>query len=171
MSSNLPFQLNDGGRAQAGFKGRAGDCVCRSISIAAGLPYATVYKALAKGNSTSLRVTASGDDLKRRPRSARNGIEVSRKWFKDYMHSLGFVWTPCCIPGSSHRVHLIAGGGLPTGRLVVALSKHYTAVIDGVIHDTYNPLRTTMKHQNNITTFHYRMVYGYWQFKPQQEAV
>lgn len=32
-------------------------------------------------------------------------------------------------------------GELPSGRLVVSVSKHYTAVIDGVIHDTYDPQR------------------------------
>jgi hypothetical protein len=35
----FPFQLNDGGRDAAGFKGGAGDCVVRSIAIAANLPY------------------------------------------------------------------------------------------------------------------------------------
>jgi hypothetical protein len=33
-----PFQINDGGRERAGFKGGAGDCVVRSIAIAANLP-------------------------------------------------------------------------------------------------------------------------------------
>ena len=42
------FIRDDGGRAAAGFKGSAGDCVARSIAIAAGLPYAEVYVALAK---------------------------------------------------------------------------------------------------------------------------
>jgi hypothetical protein len=37
------------------------------------------------------------------------------------------------------------------GRLVVAVSKHYTAVIDGVIHDTHNPQREGK-----------RCVYGYF---------
>jgi hypothetical protein len=30
---------------------------------------------------------------------------------------------------------------LPAGRLVVSVSKHYTAVLDGVIHDTHDPQR------------------------------
>ena len=44
---------------------------------------------------------------------------------------------------------------LPRGRLVVRLSRHLTAVIDGVIHDIYNPDRRGT-----------RCVYGY--FKPAQ---
>ena len=38
-SSNLELQINDGGRAAAGYKGKAGDCVVRSIAIVTGLPY------------------------------------------------------------------------------------------------------------------------------------
>lgn len=36
------------------------------------------------------------------------------------------------------RVHLRADE-LPAGRLVVSVSKHYTAVINGVIRDTFDP--------------------------------
>ncbi|OZA76433.1 MAG: hypothetical protein B7X71_08395, partial [Polynucleobacter sp. 39-46-10] len=42
----LGFQLNDGGRGLAGFKGGAGDCVVRAIAIAAELPYMQVYEDL-----------------------------------------------------------------------------------------------------------------------------
>ena len=45
----MEFIYNDGGRAAAGFKGSAGDCVTRSIAIAAGKPYQEVYDALFKG--------------------------------------------------------------------------------------------------------------------------
>jgi hypothetical protein len=38
------------------------------------------------------------------------------------------------------RVHLKAAK-LPVGRLIVRCSKHTTAVIDGIIHDTYDPSR------------------------------
>jgi hypothetical protein len=39
----MKFQYNDGGRQQAGYKGKTGDCVVRAIAIAADLPYQTVY--------------------------------------------------------------------------------------------------------------------------------
>lgn len=35
----MQFQYNDGGRAEAGFKGTTGDCVCRAIAIATERPY------------------------------------------------------------------------------------------------------------------------------------
>ena len=38
-SSNLELKIDDGGRAAAGYKGKAGDCVVRSIAIVTKLPY------------------------------------------------------------------------------------------------------------------------------------
>jgi hypothetical protein len=52
--------------------------------------------------------------------------------------------------GRGCRVHLKTDE-LPAGRLIVPCSKHTTAVIDGVIHDTYDPSR----HET-------RCVYGYF---------
>ncbi len=132
------FRYDNGGRADAGYKGSAGDCVTRAVAIASGLPYAEVYAALAQGTGTQ-RVTRG---TKARGATARNGINTKRKWFKDYMAGVGFLWTPTMHIGSGCTVHLCAEE-LPAGRLVVAVSKHYTAVIDGVIHDTHDPRRET----------------------------
>jgi hypothetical protein len=54
--------------------------------------------------------------------------------------------------GQGCKVHL-REGELPMGRLVVNLSKHFTAVIDGVVYDTHDPTRDGT-----------RCVYGYWIF-------
>ena len=139
------FKHNDGGRRAAGYKGNAGDCVTRAIAIASGLPYATVYEDLAKGTGSQ-----PAGKRGKRPASARSGISVTRKWFKDYMASIGFVWTPTMGIGTGCKVHLNADE-LPAGRLVVRVSHHYTTMIDGVIQDTYNPDRGGA-----------RCVYGYW---------
>ena len=48
--SNLKLEVNDGGRAAAGFKGQAGDCVVRSIAIVSGISYQKVYDDLYKAN-------------------------------------------------------------------------------------------------------------------------
>jgi hypothetical protein len=169
----MQFVYDDGGRAAAGFKGSAGDCVARAVAIAAGMPYEEVYERLAHG---------TGQERKSRGRTARNGIHTSRKWFKQFMEGLGFVWTPCMTIGSGCTVHL-HDGELPMGRLVVAVSKHYTAVIDGVIHDTHNPERDIsefrqfpgwqtaalapgeQRNQNGIWTVRRRCVYGYWKLE------
>lgn len=157
----MKFIYNDGGRSNSGFKGDAGDCVVRAVTIASELPYMDVYNALSDGCRTQ-RVTKRS----RRKASARNGVNVRRKWFKDYMVSIGFVWTPTMQIGSGCRVHL-HDGELPDGRLVVAVSKHYTAVIDGVIHDTHDPQRAAhiTTYENNVIKDQYvsrRCVYGYW---------
>ena len=52
--------------------------------------------------------------------------------------------------GSGCRVHLRADEP-PPGRLIVKISRHYTAVIDGVIPDTHDASRGGT-----------RCVYGYW---------
>lgn len=167
----MKYVQDDGGRKAAGFKGSAGDCVARSIAIASGRPYAEVYAALSKG---------AGSERRSRGATARNGIRTGRKWFKDYMANLGFTWTPTMRIGTGCKVHLDAAE-LPAGRLVVAVSKHYTAVIDGVIHDTYNPAAdrgTTVYTPNHPDVpkgarwlgdrWAYapkRCVYGYWTFE------
>lgn len=125
--------ITDGGRAAAGFKGDTGDCVTRAVAIATQQPYADVYRALSEGCSTQ-RLTKG----RSRKASARNGVMTQRKWFKDYMTTLGWKWTPTMGIGTGCKVHLVADE-LPAGRIICAVSKHYVAVIDGVIHDTHNP--------------------------------
>ena len=133
----MPWAADDGGRAAAGRAADAGDCVARSIAIATELPYQTVYADLA-----ALSAAAGGK------RSARDG--VVRKIYTRYLTGLGWTWTPTMAIGSGCTVHLRVGE-LPTGRLVVSLSKHMTAVVDGFVHDTYDPGRDGS-----------RCVYGYW---------
>jgi len=135
--------LSDGGRAAAGFIGTTGDCVVRAVAIASNRPYREIYDALSQGVRKYEKHKAH--------RSARNGVKTNRPWFKNYMVSLGFQWVPTMHIGSGCTVHL-RDGELPEGRLVVSVSKHYVAVINGVVHDIYNPSRDGT-----------RCVYGYWQ--------
>ena len=111
-----------------------------------GRPYQEVYDRLAGGRGSQRRSKYG----KKKSRSAREGINTNRKWFKDYMAELGLKWTPTMQIGSGCKVHL-KPDELPKGRLIVSLSRHYCAVIDGVIHDTYDPSRDGT-----------RCVYGYW---------
>jgi hypothetical protein len=140
----LKFQFDDGGRKAAGYKGKTGDCVVRSVAIATGLPYQQVYESvneLAGRERTGKR--------KRGISNARTGVynTTTRKM----LESLGWKWTPTMEIGSGCKIHLRADE-LPKGRLIVSVSKHLTAVVDGVIHDTHDPSRRGT-----------RCVYGYWQ--------
>jgi len=139
----LRFQYHDGGRAAAGFRGRTGDCVTRAIAIASGLPYREVYDALnALGKQERISPRKTGRS------HARTG--VYKATIRAYLLSLGWQWTPTMHIGQGCQVHLRADE-LPTGRLIVSVSRHLTAVIDGVIHDTADPSRHGT-----------RCVYGYY---------
>jgi hypothetical protein len=146
----MQFIQNDGGRKAAGFTGSTGDCVARSIAIATGKPYNEIYERLAQGNQDQRQTKHSSRRYANGKHTAAHGINTGRKWFKDYMTELGFTWTPTMQIGQGCKTHLKAEE-LPSGRLVVAVSKHYTAVIEGIINDIYNPDRD----EN-------RCVYGYW---------
>lgn len=173
---------NDGGRAAAGFKGSAGDCVCRSIAIVTGRPYKEVYERLATGTGAQRATKRRG----KRAASARNGINTKRQWFRNYMAELGLRWVPTMRIGSGCKVHL-ADGELPNGKIIVSVSKHYTAVVDGVIHDTHDPQREMWinvagphhpdgdrdpiaalgetKNVNGVWRPSRRCVYGYWTYE------
>ena len=139
------FVHDDGGRALAGYIGSAGDCVTRAVTIASGLDYSRVYDDLSAGSR--------GQRLSKRSKarvSARDGVNVNRKWFKDYMRALGFEWVPTMAIGQGCSVHLTKAE-MPGGRLIACVSKHFTAMIDGVIYDTHDPRRDGT-----------RCVYGYY---------
>ena len=128
---NSHFVHDDGGRGAAGFKGSTGDCVTRSIAIATGIPYRDVYNAI---NTASERERIGTP--KRGKSSARTGVH--KPTYRKFLQSLGWTWTPTMKVGSGCTVHLTASE-LPSGRLIVAVSRHLVAVIDGVIHDTHDP--------------------------------
>lgn len=137
----MQFIYDDGGRAAAGFKGSTGDCGVRAIAIALCIPYAIVYDA----------ANAMGKEEKRRTRkrsNAREGIwtETLRKMVEPH----GWQWVPTMSIGSGCKVHMRAAE-LPAGRIIVRVSGHYAAVIDGVLHDTEDCSRDGT-----------RCVYGYF---------
>ena len=147
------WAYNDGGRAEAGFTGDAGDCVTRSIAIAAGKPYKEVYtdlQRLIKEYSETRRTKMAKKIAigKGKGTTPRNGVH--KDVFHDYILSLGFTWVPTMQVGKGCTVHL-NNKELPKGTLIVSVSKHLTTMIDGVIYDTFNPQRESG-----------RCVYGYY---------
>ncbi len=148
--SNFKFNINDGGRAAAGFKGQAGDCVVRSIAIATGLPYQKVYDDLFRANQEFRNTsrTKLARSLKQRNDSPRTGTH--RVVLKKYLEKMGWKWTPTMFVVQGCKVHL-KREELPMGTLIVSCSKHLTVVIDGVLNDIFDCSR-------NGT----RCVYGYW---------
>lgn len=118
----LPWVYDDGGRADAGFKGRAGDCVTRAIAIAAGLPYRQVYDLVHEAGRTAGRASA-----------ARTGVPsaVSAAILTEW----GWEYRPLVCDAA----HLTAEDMPDVPVFIAALKRrHWSAVIDGVIHDTWN---------------------------------
>lgn len=130
----MKFTYNDGGSGTS--KNR--DCVVRAIAIATEQKYTDVRD----------RVNYLADNEYFDGSDANDGVH--KKLYKDYLTSLGWKWTPTMGIGTGCKVHL-HDGELPMGRLVVSVSRHLVAVIDGVINDTFDCSR-------NGT----RCVYGYW---------
>lgn len=140
----MEILINDGGREAAGYSGKTGDCATRAIAIATGWSYQYVYDGI-----NQLAQTERTGKRKRGRSNARTGVYGTT--IRKYMASIGWTWKPTMLIGSGCKVHL-RKEELPAGRLVVNVSKHYVAVIDGIIHDTFDPSRDGT-----------RCVYGYWQ--------
>lgn len=139
----MPWVFDDGGRKAAGFQGEARDCVVRAAAIATGRPYTEIH-AIVK------IVSFQGRGGKRRAPRPR-GAGVPKRATKMIMQRLGFLWVPLMGIGTGCRVHLRPGELPAHSPLVLQLSRHLTAVIDGVVHDTHDPSRSGR-----------RCVYGYW---------
>lgn len=143
----MRWQYDDGGRAMAGYRGLAGDCATRAAAIVTGRSYQQVYDDIV---ALGARERAS----KRRKSKSHPRTGVYAPTYNRLMMSYGFTWVPAMGIGTGCQVHL-KDGELPDDRPIVCrVSKHYTAVIDGVIHDTYDPSRDGT-----------RCVYGWWEPK------
>ena len=139
----VQFVYDDGGRAAAGFKSEAGDCAARAVAIATKMPYQDAYDLInrhSKNEKPSKR--------RRGKSSSRTGVHTVT--FHKVMEELGWSWTPTMQIGSGCKVH-VREDELPPGHLILNLSKHYAAFLDGVLRDTFNGSRRGK-----------RCVYGYW---------
>lgn len=137
------WTYNDGGRRDAGYKGETRDCACRAICIATGMAYQDAYELIIK---YAARERPSKNKNRSHPRTG-----VHTPTMRKIMADLGWLWVPTMQIGTGTTVH-VRDGELPAeGRYVLALSRHYSTFIDGVIHDTYDPSREGT-----------RAVYGYW---------
>lgn len=151
---SFEFVQDDGGRSAAGFKGRTGDCVARAIAIATGLDYREVYDELSRRQKEFSKGRSRKAKAARGKSSAREG--VFREVYQSYLADLGWEWVATMKIGSGCQVHLRPEelGEGRTGRIIARLSKHICAVVDGAIHDTYDPSREGT-----------RCVYGYFREK------
>lgn len=142
----IPFEFDDGGRSDAGFKGTTRDYGKRPGSAVPGRPYKEVYD--------MINVAVKGEKLSKRHRGtsdARTGIHAVT--FHKIVAQLGAAWTPTMFIGSGTKVHVRAEELPTTGRHILRLSKHYAALVDGTLRDNHDCSRMGT-----------RAVYGYWSF-------
>lgn len=140
------FKYDDGGREAAGYTTggyKRRDCVVRAIAIATERDYQEIYDMVIE------YAKAERPRGKKKRSTPYNGVQT--RTIRRLMGDLGWRWIPTMNIGSGCKVHLRADE-LPPGRLVVSVSKHVVAVIDGVIHDL----------DPDVDRDGTRCVYGYW---------
>jgi hypothetical protein len=134
---------DDGGRKKSGIaraparKDDVGDCVARAIAIATGKPYREVHDALTVAKVRHSYERGSNDYWARRER-LRGGVRAFDPdhgchdgAYGPYLKSLG--WVSVKPTGM-----LLRADHLPRDRLIVRICNHLVAVINHVIHDTYD---------------------------------
>lgn len=133
MKDLKKWEYDDGGRKAAGFRGIAADCGARSMSIALQIPYKQAYQILSLANKQDPRMGK---------KSARNGI------FSDTLSKVlenhGWEW----VQAPKFNGRKARASDLPNGRHIARMARHFAAVVDGVVFDTFDSTR--------------KMVYGYW---------
>ena len=116
----MRYAKDDGGREIAGYKGSGvGDCVPRAICIANGLKYRET-----RGHLDKLNMEMSGG----LDTSTQNGTStpVSHKFLSDR------GWEVVLTKGQYLK-------DIPQkGTYIACLTRHYVAVIDGVVRDTWD---------------------------------
>jgi|TARA_Y100001951_G_C11196437_1_gene214567 hypothetical protein len=146
----LNFKYNDGGRKIAGYKGQTGDCVVRAIVIATNLPYQKVYDDLTLATKEFRLKSNSKLAWGMKPKNDSARLGTYKVVDKPYLLSLGWKWKPTMFIGQGCKTHL-RYDELPMGTIICSVSTHLVAVIDKVIHDTFDCSRDGT-----------RCVYGYW---------
>ena len=143
------FVFDDGGRKAAGYKGNTGDCVVRAIAITSGLSYKEVYEELTERNRQFVSkykdqqrkgyLTRNGriaDKLVNRGYTVRGG--VYKEVYRPLLKELGYHWHPAVSIGTGCQVHLHKNELPTSGRLILRVSKHLAAYVDGVLRDKFD---------------------------------
>lgn len=125
------FVYHDGGRTSSGFKGK-NDCAIRAMAIACDISYCEARNILkessrdGKMGSGAISKGVYKEDLE----SALSQFGFKRKRAPKF-------------EGRKARYQ-----DIPKGRVVVRMARHFAAVVDGVLYDTFDSSE--------------KMVYSYW---------
>jgi len=129
------FAYDDGGRSESRRPKSKNDCVVRALAIATSQTYDESYEFWAKRGRQPHR----GTDMK----IVRRDFE---KWF-------GWPWVPFpAVKGQKRMSHPQFEHEHPTGIWIVREAGHISAVVNGVLHDTFLPWEG-------------RCIYGAWRVR------
>ena len=147
----MEYLYNEGGRGEH-YKGLVGDCVTRAITIATELPYDVVYNALFdiaknyKGNSkVAIRIR-----LKPSPRSGCYN-EVANEFLK----ALNIEEVRGKLKVNDQMFY--------EGRYMVYVRRHWIAIIDGVVNDTWDSRKTSGAYTDGVPQW--KTITRYWKVK------
>lgn len=136
----LAFEKTDGGRLDAGFKGSAGDCATRAITLYTGENYRTIYNEL---THLTRKLTGGFD------RSVRDGVGLPT--FYHYMTQT-LEATPMLTPGS-----YFTADAIPDGPLIAVLPRHFVFVENHTVFDAWDSRHSsrTKNGANRLLGFFY----------------
>ena len=135
----LNFIYSDGGRSNY-FKGEAGDCVVRAISIATEIDYKVIYDKLFDLNKDYIakKNTKLSKQMKSRTRekggSPRSGNY--KKIYHDYLLNNNWRWVSLRKFGSKERTKLDELTN--KGNIIVAVNRHLMCMKNGTVYDTWD---------------------------------
>ena len=150
----IGYVENDGGRKDAGFKGKTGDCVVRAIAIVIatdntdgnhnhlGEVYQDVYRTMAQ-EMDKHGFVSTGNGYQQKPKTGAKGAkartlkrpgEKALKIQQDVLQKFGFRKAP------------LGSGSRPTyseaferyGPCIVSTTRHMAAIVDGALHDLFD---------------------------------
>jgi hypothetical protein len=144
--------ITDGGHAAAKMRGTGRNaCVPRAIAIALGLDYRETHDAL-EAAQQEWATTGRTSKAKRRAEGKTIAQEgVHKAVYTDFLAERGWQHISLMSVGQQRERNPRFADLPTTGTIIANVSKHLSAVIDGVIHDTHDPTRGGT-----------RTVYGYW---------
>jgi len=136
------FVFDDGGKLDAEFYGESGDCTVRAFAIATELPYREVWKFFRRIS----RWRTTKDEAPRSKWRSRERMPIIEKVL------MANGWERCYVPLDFRDTQEddkpftlrelldphISDCEFPRGRVLVVQPKHVVAVVDGVIHDTFD---------------------------------
>ena len=131
----IGYTFDDGGRADAGYKGSTGDCVTRAIAIITGQPYKSVYKTMAaamKENGYSASGNAYATNKRKAPR--KRGQKNAKAVQAMVMQGYGLVKVK--LPKGPRPTYTEASAVY--GNCIVSTTRHLCAIVDGKVRDTFD---------------------------------